>query len=93
MSSGKNILVALDVDFERALGIAKQLKSLYYGLKIGMSLYNKIGPQGLLKFDELNVPLFLDLKFYSLFYLNQDQCSLFPYSQLLILILVLINLI
>ena len=66
MSSGKNILVALDVDFERALEIAKQLKSLYYGLKIGMSLYNKIGPQGLLKFDELNVPLFLDLKFHEI---------------------------
>ena len=66
MSSRKNILVALDVDFERALEIAKQLKSLYYGLKIGMSLYNKIGPQGLLKFDELNVPLFLDLKFHEI---------------------------
>ena len=66
MSNGKNILVALDVDFERALKIAKQLKSLYYGLKIGMSLYNKIGPQGLQKFDELNVPLFLDLKFHEI---------------------------
>ena len=66
MSNGKNILVALDVEFERALEIAKQLKPFYYGLKIGMSLYNKIGPQGLQKFDELNVPLFLDLKFHEI---------------------------
>ena len=60
----KNIFVALDIEFDDALALANNLKSLVYGFKIGSVLYNKIGQEGLRKFDNLNVPIFLDLKFH-----------------------------
>jgi len=62
----KNIFVALDIEFNDALAMANNLKSAIYGLKIGSVLYNKIGQEGLKKFDNLNVPLFLDLKFHEI---------------------------
>ena len=62
----KNIFVALDIEFDDALALANNLKSLAYGFKIGSVLYNKIGQEGLKKFDNLNVPIFLDLKFHEI---------------------------
>ncbi len=62
----KNIFVALDIEFDDALALANNLKSLVYGFKIGSVLYNKIGQEGLRKFDNLNVPIFLDLKFHEI---------------------------
>ena len=62
----KNIFIALDIKFDDALAIANNLKSVVYGLKIGSVLYNKIGQEGLKKFDNLNVPIFLDLKFHEI---------------------------
>ena len=62
----KNIFVALDIEFDDALALANNLKSLVYGFKIGSVLYNKIGQEGLKKFDNLNVPIFLDLKFHEI---------------------------
>ncbi len=62
----KNIFVALDVEFDDALTIANNLKSLVYGFKIGSVLFNKMGQEGLKKFDNLNVPIFLDLKFHEI---------------------------
>ena len=62
----RNIFIALDTEFDEALAIANNLKSVVYGLKIGSVLYNKIGQEGLKKFDNLNVPLFLDLKFHEI---------------------------
>ena len=62
----KNIFVALDIEFDDALALANNLKPLVYGLKIGSVLYNKIGQEGLKKFDNLNVPIFLDLKFHEI---------------------------
>jgi len=58
----KNIFVALDIEFDDALVLANNLKPLVYGFKIGSVLYNKMGQEGLRKFDNLNVPIFLDLK-------------------------------
>ena len=58
----KNIFCALDLDFQSALGLAKQLKDHIYGIKIG-SLFNQIGIEGLKEFDQLNLPLFVDSKF------------------------------
>ena len=69
----KNIFVALDIEFDDALALANNLKSLAYGFKIGSVLYNKIGQEGLKKFDNLNVPIFLDLKF--LLSLKRGQSS------------------
>ena len=62
----RNIFIALDIEFNDALAMANNLKSAIYGLKIGSVLYNKIGQEGLKKFDNLNVPLFLDLKFHEI---------------------------
>ena len=62
----KNIFVALDIEFDDALALANNLKSLVYGFKIGSVLYNKIGQEGLKKFDNLNIPIFLDLKFHEI---------------------------
>ena len=62
----KNIFVALDIEFDDALALANNLKALVYGFKIGSVLYNKIGQEGLRKFDNLNVPIFLDLKFHEI---------------------------
>ncbi len=58
----KNIFCALDLDFQSALGLTKQLKDHIYGIKIG-SLFNQIGIEGLKEFDQLNLPLFIDSKF------------------------------
>ena len=55
----KNILVALDINLDRALEIVSKTKNYAYGFKIGMTLFNQIGQGGLKKFDDLNVPLFL----------------------------------
>ena len=60
----KNIFVALDTNLEKAIEIVNKIKDYAYGFKIGMTLFNQIGQEGLKKFDNLNVPLFLDLKFY-----------------------------
>ena len=60
----KNIFVALDTNLEKAIEIVNKTKDYAYGFKIGMTLFNQIGQEGLKKFDNLNVPLFLDLKFY-----------------------------
>ena len=58
----KNIFVALDTNLDSALEIAFKTKNYAYGFKIGMTLFNQIGQEGLKKFDALSVPLFLDLK-------------------------------
>ena len=58
----KNIFCALDLDFQSALGLTKQVKDHIYGIKIG-SLFNQIGIEGLKEFDQLNLPLFVDSKF------------------------------
>ena len=58
----KNIFCALDLDFQSALELTKQLKDYIYGIKIG-SLFNQIGIEGLKEFDQLNLPLFVDSKF------------------------------
>ena len=60
----KNIFVALDTNLEKAIEIVNKTKDYAYGFKIGMTLFNQIGQEGLKKFNNLNVPLFLDLKFY-----------------------------
>ena len=59
----KNIFVALDFNsLERALDIARKLKDQIAGVKIGTELYAVCGTEGLKKFKELEVEIFLDLK-------------------------------
>ena len=59
----KNIFVALDFNsLEKALDVAKKIKNQIAGVKIGTELYAVCGTEGLRKFKELGVEIFLDLK-------------------------------
>ena len=59
----KNIFVALDFNsLEKALDVTGKIKDQIAGVKIGTELYAICGTEGLKKFDELNIPIFLDLK-------------------------------
>ena len=59
----KNIFVALDFNsLEQALDVAKKVKNQIAGVKIGTELYAVCGTEGLKKFKELGVEIFLDLK-------------------------------
>ena len=59
----KNIFVALDFNsLEKAFDITKKIKNQIAGVKIGTELYAVCGPEGLKKFKELGVEIFLDLK-------------------------------
>ena len=59
----KNIFVALDFNsLEKALDVTKKLKDQIAGIKIGTELYAVCGTEGLKKFKELGVEIFLDLK-------------------------------
>ena len=59
----KNIFLALDFNsLEKALDVTKKLKDQIAGVKIGTELYTICGMEGLKKFKELGVEIFLDLK-------------------------------
>ena len=59
----KNIFVALDFNsLEIALDVTKKIKDQIAGVKIGTELYTVCGAEGLEKFKELGVEIFLDLK-------------------------------
>jgi len=63
----KNIFVALDFNsLEKALDATKKLKSQIAGVKIGTELYAICGTEGLKKFKELGVEVFLDLKLHDI---------------------------
>ena len=50
----KNIFVALDTNLEKAIEIVNKTKDYAYGFKIGMTLFNQIGQEGLKKFNNLS---------------------------------------
>ena len=59
----KNIFVALDYNStEKALDTVRKIKDYIAGVKIGTELYAICGSEGLKKFRELGVDIFLDLK-------------------------------
>ena len=59
----KDIFVALDFNsLEHALDVTKKIKNQIAGVKIGTELYTVCGAEGLKKFKELGVEIFLDLK-------------------------------
>ena len=63
----KNIFVALDFNsLDKALDAAKKLKDQIAGVKIGSELYAICGTQGLKKFRELGLEIFLDLKLHDI---------------------------
>ena len=63
----KNIFVALDFNsLDQALDAAKKLKDQIAGVKIGSELYAICGTEGLKKFKQLGVEIFLDLKLHDI---------------------------
>ena len=63
----KNIFVALDYNsLNKALDITEKLKDQIAGVKIGSELYSVCGFEGLRKFKELDVEIFLDLKLHDI---------------------------
>ena len=63
----KNIFVALDFNsIDKALDTAKKLKGQIAGVKIGSELYSISGTEGLKKFKDLGLEIFLDLKLHDI---------------------------
>jgi orotidine-5'-phosphate decarboxylase len=61
------IYVALDTtDLDYALGLAARLRGFVGGLKLGLEFFCAHGPQGVRAFQQLEMPLFLDLKFHDI---------------------------
>ena len=59
----KNIFVALDFNsLDKAIDATKKIRDKIAGVKIGTELYAICGTEGLKKFKELGVEIFLDLK-------------------------------
>ena len=63
----KNIFVALDFNsLDKAIDTTKKIKDKIAGVKIGTELYAICGTEGLKKFKELDVEIFLDLKLHDI---------------------------
>lgn len=63
----QRIFVALDTpDVGRALELAKSLKGLVGGFKLGKEFFTACGPEGARQISALGMPLFIDLKFHDI---------------------------
>ena len=63
----KNIFIALDYNsLEKAIDVTKKIKDQIAGVKIGTELYSICGVEGLKKFKEIGVEIFLDLKLHDI---------------------------
>jgi orotidine-5'-phosphate decarboxylase len=63
----KRIFVALDTaNVEEAVGLARRLKGLVGGVKLGLEYFNANGPSGVREVTETGLPLFLDLKIHDI---------------------------
>lgn len=68
MVSLKNpLIIALDVDtLEEAAALADTLGPYTGGFKVGMQLYNSVGPEAVRKLREKNASVFVDLKLHDI---------------------------
>ena len=67
MEEKDRIILALDVDTQgKALKLVDELKDLVGVFKIGMQLYNSIGPEIVSKINQLGGKTFVDLKFHDI---------------------------
>lgn len=63
----QRIFVALDTtDLDRGLELARTLKGLVGGMKIGKEFFTSLGPEGVRRIQEAQMPIFLDLKFHDI---------------------------
>jgi len=63
----KPIFVAIDTpDVERAVDIAKAVRDHAGGVKLGLEFFSAQGPDGVRRIKELDLPVFLDLKFHDI---------------------------
>ena len=61
------IFIPLDTPkLDEAIKITKDLKNLIGGVKIGKEFFTALGPEGVKKIKELDVPIFIDLKFHDI---------------------------
>ena len=61
------IFVAIDTpDFERAKAIAMRVRNHVGGIKLGLEFFCANGRQGVREMAELDLPIFLDLKFHDI---------------------------
>ena len=60
------IIVALDIECERALELAKKLNPQECKVKVGSQLFTADGPMIIEKLNELGFDIFLDLKFHDI---------------------------
>ena len=60
------IIVALDMESERALELAKKLNPRECKVKVGSQLFTSDGPMIIEKLNELGFDIFLDLKFHDI---------------------------
>lgn len=67
MKAFERIYVALDTtDVDYAVDLAKRLKGLVGGMKVGKEFFTANGPQGVERITEVGMPVFLDLKFHDI---------------------------
>jgi orotidine-5'-phosphate decarboxylase len=63
----KPIFVAIDTpDLERAISVAKSVRSHAGGVKLGLEFFAAQGPSGVRSIAELGLPIFLDLKLHDI---------------------------
>lgn len=63
----QRIFVALDTpDVDHALDLAKSLKGLVGGFKLGKEFFTACGPEGARQVSALGMPLFIDLKYHDI---------------------------
>ena len=61
------IFVALDTaDLDLGLELARALKGLVGGMKIGKEFFTALGPEGVRKIQAAQMPIFMDLKFHDI---------------------------
>jgi orotidine-5'-phosphate decarboxylase len=62
-----HIYVAIDTpDLDRALDLAKSVRKLAGGIKLGLEFFSANGPVGVQKIARIGLPIFLDLKLHDI---------------------------
>lgn len=60
------VIVALDLPYSEALGLARKLRGKARWMKVGMTLFYSKGPQVVRELKDLGFQVFLDLKFHDI---------------------------